>query len=203
MKIQFRSCLLTVVAAFAIFDSAYGSEIRFCKKLFGSKVETSFEPKEFHRGGVAENIMTGKASQVRIEEIKKPTGFVCVSEIDKDLKDKCPNGLEFDLKRNEFPSCVSKVFRLKELCPDEIGEAWPDMKLAVCRNGIKQHTHVDSAYVQIVSHELAGDVPLGHEYQNGANIFLNSDPTTEANEVYDKQGPTFIALQASLVPPPG
>ncbi len=137
MSEQFQKKILMGMVILVISSSAYSKDLTFCKRMFGTKAETSLEPKESNRGGVEDNFINGKATPIRIQGLKKPTEFVCMVEIDNTSKDKCQSGLHIDLKRNEFPSCVSKVFPLKKLCPNEITEIWPELKDIVCKNKIK------------------------------------------------------------------
>lgn len=137
MSEQLQKRLLMGMVILVISSPAYSKDLIFCKRLFGTKAETSLEPKESNRGGVEDNFINEKSAPIRIQGLKKPTGFVCIVEIDSSSKDKCRSGLHVDLKRNEFPTCVSKVFPLKKLCPNEIKEIWPDLKDIVCKNKIK------------------------------------------------------------------
>jgi hypothetical protein len=90
----------------------------FCHAKFGSESSLRFVPPEAE-GEIA---VTDGISGAKVTETKprvSPSDFVCVMNADNNAA-KCKQKMTFDSQTFMKPYCISDVFSLKKLCPDEV-----------------------------------------------------------------------------------
>ena len=112
--------------------SAFGEVGGYCQTKYGKGTVLTFEPVEANSGVTVEENILGKPKIKRDKRVPHPIGFRCIFLDFKGSSKDCPVGMKYNTKRLENPTCLSKIFSMKELCPSEIENTWPELGGKVC-----------------------------------------------------------------------
>jgi len=129
MMIRLVSLLLLIIISVG-GNQAYSQQSVFCRTVFGAKAQLAYVPEAANKIGISHNYLTGKTTYSPSKDAKtivEPTGFRC--RIGPKQSESCPKDMSEEIQGKENRYCISKVYDLRELCPDEISSR---LKERVC-----------------------------------------------------------------------
>jgi hypothetical protein len=123
LKAAVFTILLLIQPGLAVSETTLAT---FCSRQFGENAHSYLEPALSNPSGVADGIFGSSPSYRRDAPV--PIGFKCTYPVKTKVGQKpkelftCVHGMKLEKFRADLSFCSSKLFPLKELCPDELKE---------------------------------------------------------------------------------
>ncbi len=122
-----------VIVLFADSISLAADQFKtYCEATYGEGATLTYEPLNANGEGVIDSFISHKSRVIKTKDTPEPTGFKCQIPYKMKEKKRCPKGMYYNSKRIKLPICITNKIDLRELCPKEIAEVWPELRDQIC-----------------------------------------------------------------------